>query len=187
MFFTKIINKLVSQILKKKNISFRADLDDNVVIGEMTTIDMHTRIKAYTYIGRNCNITKSQIGRYCSIANNVSIGQGEHDLTKISTSSLFYDNAYDMLTIKECVIENDVWIGTDSVILRGVKVGNGAVIGANSVVTKDIPPYAIAVGSPARVIRYRFPEDKIQQLIKSKWWQLNLGEAKVKIKELEKC
>ena len=74
---------------------------------------------------------------YVSIANNVTIGAGEHDLNKISTSSLFYDNAYDVLTEKDCIIGNDVWIGVDSIIRRGVTIGNGAIIGANSFVNQD--------------------------------------------------
>ena len=119
-----------------------------------------------------------KIGNYCSIANNVSIGQGEHDLTKISTNSIFYDNAFTELTKGDCEIGNDVWIGVDSIIKRGIKIGNGAVIGANSVATKDVPPYTIVVGSPAKIIRYRFDESKIKLIEDSKWWTIPYSDAK---------
>ncbi|RXJ84871.1 CatB-related O-acetyltransferase [Arcobacter sp. CECT 8985] len=190
----KIIKKIYFYILKKKKklslhsdeISIKIKLGVNVEIAKNTFIDQNCDIGSYTYIGKNCNITKSTIGRYCSIANNVSIGQGEHDLTKISTSSLFYNEGYDELTKESCIVGNDVWVGTDVVILRGVSIGDGAVIGANSVVTKDIPPFAIVAGSPAKLIRYRFNEEKINEIIESKWWSEELRGARAIIEELEK-
>src|ERR1700751_1019209 len=106
-------------------------------------VSKDSQIGAYTYIGFNTFISKSKIGRYCSIANNVSIGNGEHLLQNVSTSSLFYDNPYDVLTSGECEIGNDVWIGVGCTIRRGVKIGNGAVLGANAFVNKDVPPFAV--------------------------------------------
>jgi acetyltransferase-like isoleucine patch superfamily enzyme len=143
-----------------------------------TRIDSNTKIGNYTYIGFNCVITKSEIGRYASIADNVTIGPGEHKINKISTSGLFYENGYKEVTEKDCTIGNDVWIGVDCIILRGVKIGNGAIIGANSVVTKDIPEFAISVGNPARVIKYRFNKKKIKVIKKSNWWNYDLEKAK---------
>lgn len=145
-----------------------------------------SQIGGYTYIGFNCCITKAKIGRYVSIANNVSIGLGEHDYNQISTSSYFYENAYEKLTAKECIIGNDVWIGVDSIIRRGVKIGDGAVIGANSFVNSDIPEYSIAVGNPAKVVKYRFSKEKIEMIRSSQWWNLDLKEAKKIIQQLEK-
>lgn len=144
-----------------------------------------TVIDNLTHIGKYCYITKTVIGNYCSIANNVSIGQGEHDLSKISTNSVFYENTYDELTKGNCTIGNDVWIGVDSIIKRGVRINNGVVIGANSVVTKDVPAYAIVVGSPAKVIRYRFTVKKIKLIEKSEWWNFSTFEAKKIFNELE--
>ncbi len=149
-----------------------------------TFIDKKSEIGGYTYVGRNCNITRTPIGRYCSIANNVSIGQGEHYVDRISTSSLFYVNAYDELTRKTCEIGNDVWIGVDAIILRGVTVGDGAVIGANSVVTKDVPPFAIVVGSPARLVRYRFDENLRQVIQQSCWWRFDFAKASEMIRQI---
>ena len=76
-------------------------------------------------------------------------------MDRVSTNTIFYEDAYDDLTKKECIIENDVWIGTDAIILRGVHIGNGAVIGANSVVTKDVPDFAIVAGVPAKIIKQK--------------------------------
>ena len=174
-------NKVFSYGVHQKSLfGKKIEVQDN------SFIDSECSLGSYTYIGRNCAITKTSIGRYCSIANNVSIGQGEHDLEQISTNSIFYDASYDELTSKPCNIADDVWIGVDAVILRGVYVGTGAVIGANSVVTKNVPPFAIVVGSPAKIIRYRFDEDKIKVILDSKWWKETPDTAKRIFKEMEK-
>ena len=155
-------------------------------IGMRSLISSDSTIGDYTYIGNNCNITKSKIGRYCSIANNVSIGPGEHDLSKVSTSSLFYIKPYEILTSKGCEIGNDVWIGVNCVIRRGVSVGNGAIIGANSFVNDDVPDFAIVAGSPAKIIRMRFNEEKIKLIYESQWWNLKYDDAKSTLVEIEK-
>ena len=85
----------------------------------------------------------------------------------------------------ECVIGNDVWIGVDSIIRRGVKIGNGAVVGANSFVNHDVPDFAIVAGNPARLIRYRFDEEMQAEISASKWWEKDLPEAKEIIKKLK--
>lgn len=148
-------------------------------------IDSGTIVGDYSYIGFNCSITKSHIGRYVSIANNVSIGQGEHLVDEISTNSLFYENAFEVLTKKDVKIYDDVWLGVNSVIMRGVTIGRGAIIGASAVVTKDIPPYAIAVGVPAKVIRYRFTKEQISKIENSKWWNYPPDIAKTFFKKIK--
>lgn len=143
------------------------------------SIDKFTKIGENTYVGDYSIITKSIIGRYCSIGPYVTIGLGEHDIYKISTSSDFYEeNVFEELTKDKVVIGNDVWIGTKATILRGVSIGNGAVIGANSVVTKNVPDYAVVVGCPARIIKYRFSEEKINTINNSQWWKYDLETAK---------
>lgn len=135
-------------------------------------IDEHTTMGSYNYIGRYTTITSTIIGSYCSIAPFVNIGPGEHPLNEISTSGAMLNACkvrYSLID-NETIIGNDVWIGTNAVILRGVKVGNGAVIAAGAVVKKDVPDYAIVGGVPARIIRYRKSEDEIKQLLKMNWW-----------------
>ncbi|WP_318471298.1 CatB-related O-acetyltransferase [Photobacterium leiognathi] len=148
------------------------------VLNFSSNLDRYSKIGKYCYIGKNVFITKTNIGNYTSIANNVSIGQGEHNIDKISTSSLFYKDAYKELTEKECTIGHDVWIGTGAIILRGVNIGNGAVIGANAVVTKNVPDYAVAVGVPAKVIKKRFSIEEENLIKSSAWWELDIEDAK---------
>lgn len=155
-----------------------------VIIMGNSFVSDDSEIGEHTYIGYNCFVTKATIGRYCSIANNVSIGLGEHDITEISTSSYFYNDSYQKLTEKDCIIGNDVWIGVDSIIRRGVRIGTGAVIGANSFVNTDVPDYAIFAGSPAKLIKFRFEPKKVEILLSSKWWELSLENAREKIKAL---
>lgn len=122
--------------------------------------------------------TELIIGNYCSIASNVTILLGgEHKSEWISTYPFQTIAIFDMKnnfnerkSKGNVEIKNDVWIGTNVTILSGVTIGNGAIIGAGSVVTKNVPDYAIVGGNPARIIRYRFEQEKIDTLLEIKWW-----------------
>ena len=124
---------------------------------------------------------KLEIGSFCSIAANVSIyvgAQGRHTTDFLSTYPIgmifgLSSNAEFSKAVSgnlDVVIGNDVWIGRDSLILAGVKIGDGAVIAARTVVTRDVPPYAVVGGVPGKPIHYRFSQDKIDQLLLLKWW-----------------
>ena len=168
------------------HVSSKALRGKNIEIGFGARIDGSSEIGGNTYIGCYTYITRAQIGRYVSIANNVSIGQGEHQLNKISTSSIFYKSPWDELTAGTCEIGSDVWIGVDAIILRGVKIGVGAVVAANAVVTKDVPDFAVVAGVPARIIKYRFPDSQRMQILDSLWWEKELIEAAKILQQLEK-
>jgi acetyltransferase-like isoleucine patch superfamily enzyme len=139
------------------------------------------QISDYSYLGRNCNVTRATIGKFCSIASEVYIGLGIHPLAPfVSTHPIFYlrrprtswdfaDHDYRSEYI-DTVIGNDVWIGLRAAIRDGVSVGDGAVIATGAVVTKDVPPYAIVAGVPAKIVRYRFPSDTVGFLLDFKWW-----------------
>lgn len=157
----------------------------NIEIHVGTRIDSICEIGGNSYIGCYCYVTRAKIGRYVSIANNVSIGQGEHKLDKVSTSSIFYKSAWDVLTAGDCEIGSDAWIGVDAIILRGVKVGTGSVVAANAVVTKDVPDFAVVAGVPARIIKYRFPELQRAEILASLWWEKEPSEAARLIEQLE--
>jgi acetyltransferase-like isoleucine patch superfamily enzyme len=131
----------------------------------------------YSYVNKGCFIDETEIGRFTAIAPFAAIGCPEHNLCV--TVHPFYmkrlfgrfvavDSCYD--NQKETLIGNDCWIGTHAVVMKGVVVSDGAVIGAGSVVTKNVPPYAIVVGNPARIIRYRFETKTIDKLQRTKWW-----------------
>ena len=128
----------------------------------------------YNHIGNNTMMLNSIVGNYCSIAPNVKLGQLEHDLRCVSTNTHIFgpqNGLTDFTGYKsKTVIGNDVWLAANVVVKQGVTVNTGAVIGAGAVVTKDIPPYAIAVGSPIRIIRYRMTEEQIAAMQRIQWW-----------------
>jgi len=134
----------------------------------------------FSYTGVNTVIKNAAIGKFNSIAWNVSIGGNTHDLNHITTHSFIVYPKWNMgangnwrSASEKCATGNDVWIGSNAIVLRGVTVGNGAVIGAGSVVTKDVPPYSIVVGNPARVLRMRCDESLADRLEKLQWWDMS--------------
>lgn len=140
----------------------------------------HVELGAHSYFARNAQAAYLTVGKYCSIGPNFCCGLGIHPTNMMSTSPYFYRGKIE--EHKQTTIGNDVFIGANVTVLDGVTIADGAVIGAGAVVTKDIPPYAIAVGVPAKVIKYRFDDEKIQKLLKKKWWNGTEDE----IRELEK-
>lgn len=152
-------------------------------------------IMTFSYIGRNSMVQHATIGSFCSIANDVYIGLGAHPSHTFSTSPLFYrvantfnvslvENDYDFAEYRPIEIGHDVWIGSRAMVLDGVKVGDGAIIAANAVVTKDVPAYAVVAGVPAKIIRYRFSPEKIDKLLSEQWWLWPLNEIKRRMNEL---
>ncbi len=112
------------------------------------------------------------VGRYCSISKNVFLGNSNHPMTSLSTGNTPWLDRPSPQEAGYTVIGNDVWIGANSIILQGRKIGHGAIIGAGAVVTKDIPPYAIVIGNPGVIKRYRFDPHIIEGLLETKWWTL---------------
>lgn len=138
----------------------------------------------YTYISVNSRISMTDIGKFCSIGPNFVCGYGIHPTDGVSTSPIFYSTHKQNGTTfskeektqerKRINIGNDVFIGVNVTVLDGVTIGDGAIIGAGAVVSKDIPPYAIAVGCPIRIIKYRFKEETINEFLRLKWWDKNM-------------
>ena len=143
----------------------------------------------YTYgvplIQKYDNETRLTVGNFCSIANGCKfILGGQHKICGVSC----YDwknfpgyAQYCSFSKGDIVIENDVWFGHSVIILSGVHIGNGAVIGAGSVVAKDVPPYAVVIGNPAKILRFRFDEETIAALQQIQWWNWDDTKLKEKI------
>ena len=173
--------------LRNKNVSNFAFVSSTNKISSKASIYRLVKIKNsvvedYSYIGPSCDITNTTIGKFCSIADNCRIGTASHTMNNISSSPIFTlknnatktswtnKNIQQNNEVKNVNIGNDVWIATHVIIKDGITIGDGAIIGAGAVVVKDVPPYAVVGGVPAKVIKYRFSEEIIKKLEEIKWW-----------------
>jgi len=178
----------------------KSTIGDYVTIGNDSVVDncslegnnsinrrnflLRSEIGRFTYTGVGTSIRTAKVGRFCSISWNVSVGGGNHPMDKITTHTIsrfhhldsgFWDknqikDDIDRVSSTTCVIGNDVLITSNVQILRDVKIGNGAIIGAGAVVTKDVEPYSIVAGVPAKKIKMRFDDNIIEALEEIQWW-----------------
>ncbi|KRN50435.1 hypothetical protein IV49_GL002083 [Kandleria vitulina DSM 20405] len=170
--------------IMSKNVSFDVKLESNVKIYNNVYIANKVSIGRFTYISFDTKIYENtKIGAFCSIGPNCVIGPGNHDYKLFTTHPILYDKTWNKditnhinINNKDTVIENDVWIGCNSIILNGVRIGTGAIIGAGTIITKDVPPYAIVVGNPGKIIKYRFDKNRIQEILDSKWWEKDISD-----------
>lgn len=151
----------------------------------------YVHIGKYSYIGNDCFMVNVDIGAFCSIADRVCIGGAGHPIERVSSSPVFHEGnnilgvnlqSFPYEPTPRTTIENDVWIGIGSILKAGVTIHNGAVVGAGSVVTHDVPAYEIWAGNPARKIRNRFDTDIAEKIEQSEWW----NKSDEEIKELSK-
>lgn len=159
-----------------------------VLIGAET--HMRGKVGAYSYIrgGRIGSFLKS-VGRYCSFAPGITAGDSNHGSDWLSTHPFQYgagmvfqawtkkkDFPFKKLRLKKTAwstVGNDVWVGANAMIMPGVHIGDGAIVGGGAVVTKDVPPYAVVAGVPAKIIKYRFDEETIAKLLELQWWRFD--------------
>ncbi len=189
--------------------SLGLDIDNIKFIGRSLTFESPIRVRsshlignvdigAFTYVGQGCELRNCTIGRFGSIAVNVSIGPAEHPVDWLSSHPFMFDgvtyfnesNSWGGFSSskhrftgngKRTIVGNDVWIGRNVVIRQGVTIGDGAIIAAGSFVNKDVPPYAVFAGVPAKLIKFRFSDCMIQRLTAISWWNFMLEPDKNEI------
>lgn len=171
--FAKLMSKI--QISAIKN----SDIHPTAKVYEKCTLNK-VNLGKYSYIAKNVHITDAQIGAFCSIGGGSSIGGGVHPIRMVSTSPVFLSGKSAVGNKKfaeinynpseRVIIGNDVWIGESTYIKSGIKIGDGAIIGASAVVTKDVEPYSVVAGVPAKELYKRFDAETCHKLLKIKWW-----------------
>lgn len=181
--FIKNIKVGEGVIVKNSRLSGKIIIGDNCKLLNNVSINGFVEVGNFTSInGPNTDLTskinKIKIGNFCSIARNVSFQEYNHDINKLTTyffnkNILEKDIKNDIVSKGDIEVGHDVWIGTQTVVLSGAKIGTGSVIAANSVVVGEIPPYSIAGGSPAKVIKSRFDKKISDELLKSEWWDMS--------------
>lgn len=184
--YKRAILRLCRIITGNKGVYCKKGVKNHVAGG--TILYEPCTIGSYNYFAPYTLAYNVTIGNYCSIGPGCRLGLADHDVHAISTRATINNGAKEMELFDYAhptVIGNDVWLGANVVVKQGVRIGDGAVIGANAVVTRDIPPYAIAVGIPAKVRSYRFEEDKIKKLLESGWFNCAPEEAKEKVRTLQ--
>lgn len=189
MYKIEHLNKLPKKILKKEPTISTDSILRDCTFGEFVEIGANNNIQestidSYSYTSENCQIIYSNIGKFVNIASYVRLNPGQHPSSRATQHHMLYRREmfgfgendlsfFDWRRETKVEIGHDVWIGHNVTIMGGVTVHDGAVLGSGSIVTKDIPPYAIAVGNPARVIKYRFEQRVIEKLQKISWWNWN--------------
>lgn len=174
------ISKSGVRIGRNVFIDRHSNLAGNNLINDNVRL-ISTKIGEYSYVSPNCILNKVTIGRYVSVGPGCIIGLGRHPLDGPTTSPYIYnDNLFKVRNeddFSPVTIEADVWIGANSIIFGDLTIGIGAVVGAGSIVTKSVPPYAIVMGSPAKIHRYRFDSIRQQFFLKTRWWEMTPEEA----------
>lgn len=180
MTLSYLYSKFFKKILRGKSV-INSTIDKTAVINSGSSVSA-SKVGKYSYCGYDCEISNAEIGNYCSIAGQVFIGGAEHPMDWVSTSPVFQNVKHSGSTKRFCkkelepskktLIGNDVWIGYRAIIKQGVKIGDGAVIASGAVVTKDVVPYSVVGGCPAKHIRFRFSENIINEMLAIKWWDL---------------
>lgn len=174
-YLAKLIKKLNISAIKQSDIHKTAKICSGSHLVDST-------INRYTYIGNYCTVINTKIGSFTSIADNCIIGGAAHPLDWVSTSPVFHSGKnvlrtnfsnHNFVSTKQTIIGNDVWIGNNALIKSGITIHNGAVIGMGSVVTKNVGPYEIWAGNPAKFIRKRFNQNTIDVLEQYEWWDLD--------------
>jgi acetyltransferase-like isoleucine patch superfamily enzyme len=174
-----------------------------VFLNRLSQIGPDVVVGKYFGMNENCFVARAMVGAYCAIGARTAINPFNHPVDWLSIHEFqYHPRSFDWVPeyneftrlertpdlFQHVTIGNDVWTGHNVNILPGVSIGDGVVIGAGSVVTKDVPPYAIVAGAPAQVRRMRFPDGTIERLLRLKWWELELSELSgLPFRDVERC
>jgi phosphonate metabolism protein (transferase hexapeptide repeat family) len=173
----------------------RSELGGWTDIGPQCSVS-ESSIGDYSYLAGQVSMVWTDMGKFCSIAAQTRINPGNHPTWRVTQHHATYRRIqYGFDTVEDadffrwrsdhrCAIGHDVWIGHGVTVIAGRKIGIGAVIGSGAVVTRDIPPYAIAVGVPARVVKFRFPPDVVEKLLATQWWDWDRATLEERFKDL---
>jgi chloramphenicol O-acetyltransferase type B len=176
------LSYLYSRTLRKFRSSAisRSNIHENSKVESGGTV-VNSTMSRHSFCGYDCSILNCDIGAFCSIASRVSIGGVRHPTEFVSTSPVFLSHrdsvkakfaGHDYLPVVRTIVGNDVWIGEGAFIKAGITIGDGSVVGMGAVVTKNVAPYSIVGGNPARLIRLRFDQEIVDALLRMKWWEL---------------
>lgn len=172
--YARLLRKLRGNAIRRSFIDSTAKVESGSTVYGST-------IGRHSFCGYDCSILNSDVGAFCSIGNRVSVGGVAHPAHFVSTSPVFLSHRdsvkakfarHEYLPELRTHIGNDIWIGEGAFVKAGVTIGHGAIVGMGSVVTKNVPSYAIVGGNPAQLIRMRFEEDVVAALLKMAWWEL---------------
>jgi len=173
--------------LTYKNVALSALWDGRTIFPKCTAICRGSKLNnstigKYSRVGINVEVNNAIVGNFTRIGRNTIIGPGTHPMNLLTSHNIFYKKnsigrpewvkKIDFNEEKQTVIGHDVWIGLNCIIMDGIKIGDSSIIAAGAVVTKDVPPFAIVGGVPAKVLKLRFSQEIIERLMKIQWWNL---------------
>lgn len=182
---------------------YRSTICGPLYLNKNTQVGPDVTTGKYFGMNESCYIARGSIGAFCAIGARTSINPFNHPVDWLSTNEFqYHPNSFDWVDeyrdfarldrtpdmYPRVTVGNDVWTGHNVNIMAGVNVGDGAIVAAGSIVTKDVPPYAIVAGVPATIKRYRFPEKTIERLLKVCWWDLELAELSgLPFRDIDRC
>jgi len=195
------MTKDINYISKEAKVGKNTVLNAPVRLVGNANVKHSCDIGSYTFInGGTTLFPGTKMGKYCSIGKTCELGAFDHPTTWLSSSAIQYNlklhfpdyvedfNQKKIDRPKETIFGNDVWVGSLAVVKRGLTIGDGAIVAGGSVVVKDVPPYAIVGGVPAKVLKYRFDEETIERLMNLQWWDMPLEDLKdISFDEIDKA